>query len=96
MNTKNSKTNEAHRFELHLVDKNDLKNPNKRKFLINLSKYYSQKNIKSVYNDSKFKISAPAWKDEFELSDGLYSVADIQDYFDYITKDMKLWLLILL
>ena len=41
MNTKNSKTNEAHRFELHLADKNDLKNPNKRKFLINLSKYYS-------------------------------------------------------
>ena len=28
------------------------------------------------------KISAPTWKDKFELPDGSYSASDIQDYFD--------------
>ena len=32
------------------------------------------------------KISAPIWNDKFELPDGLYSVSNIQDYFDYILK----------
>ena len=27
---------------------------------------------------------ATTWKDEFELSDGSYSIPDIQDYFEYI------------
>ena len=44
------------------------------------------KNIKSSYNNNKFKISAPTWNDEFELPDGSYSVSDIQDYFKYILK----------
>ena len=43
-------------------------------------------NIKSSYNNNKFKISAPTWNDEFELPDGSYSVSDIQDYFEYILK----------
>ena len=43
-------------------------------------------NIKSSYNNNKFKISAPTWKDKFELPDGSYSVSDIQDYFEYILK----------
>ena len=29
-------------------------------------------NIKSAYNNSKFKISAPTWNDEFGLPDGSY------------------------
>ena len=52
----------------------------------NLSVYYSCKNIKSSYNNNKFKISAPTWNDEFELPDGSYSVSDIQGYFEYILK----------
>ena len=44
------------------------------------------KNIKSSYNNNKFKISAPTWSEEFELPDGSYSVSDIQDYFEYILK----------
>ena len=52
----------------------------------NLSIYYTWKNIKSSYNNNKFKISAPTWNDEFELPDGSYSVSDIQDYFEYILK----------
>ena len=43
-------------------------------------------NIKSSYNNSKFKISAPTWNDKFELPDGSYSISDIQDYFEYILK----------
>ena len=41
---------------------------------------------KSSYHNNKFKISAPTWRDEFELPDGLYSISDIQDYFEYILK----------
>ena len=42
--------------------------------------------MESSYNNNKFKISAPTWNDEFELPDGLYSVSDIQDYFEYILE----------
>ena len=44
------------------------------------------KNIKSSYNNNKFKISSPTWSEEFELPDGSYSISDIQDYFQYILK----------
>ena len=56
------------------------------RLLSNLSIYYTWKNIKSSYNNNKFKISVPTWKDEFELLDGSYSVSIIQDYFEYILK----------
>ena len=54
--------------------------------LANLSIYYTWKNIKSAYNNNKFKMSAPAWNDEFDLPDGSYSISDIQDYFEFIIK----------
>ena len=54
--------------------------------MVNLSIYYKWKNIKSSYNNNKFKISAPTWNDKFDLPDGSYSVSDIQDYFEYIIK----------
>ena len=50
--------------------------------LVYLSIYYTWKNIKSAYKNNKFTISAPTWNDECDLSDGLYSVSDIQDYFE--------------
>ena len=86
MNTKNSKTNEPHRFRLSLADKLNLKNPNKNIALGNLSIYYTWKNIKSAYNNNKFKISAPTWNDTFDLPDGSYSIIDIQDCFEFIIK----------
>ena len=86
MNTENSKTNEPHRFRLSLADKLNLKNPNKNIALGNLSIYYTWKNIKSAYNNNKFKISAPTWNDTFDLPDGSYSISDIQDYFEFIIK----------
>ena len=88
--TENSKINEPHRFELDLADKRNLKNPNKNMALSNLSIYYTWKNIKSKDNNNKFKISAPTWDDTFDLPGGSYSVADIQDYFEFIIKKMKL------
>ena len=54
--------------------------------LANLSIYYTWKNIKSEYNNNKFKISAPTWNDTFDLPDGSCSVTDIQDYFEFIIK----------
>ena len=86
MNTENSKTNEPHRFRLDLTHKFNIKNPNKKKALGNLSIYYTWKNIKSTCNNNKFKISAPTWNDTFHLPDGSYSISDIQDYFEFIIK----------
>ena len=63
MNTKNSKTSKPHRFKYDLIDKLDLKNPNKNMALANLSIYYTWKNVKSIYNNNKFKISALTWND---------------------------------
>ena len=59
MNSKNSKTSEPHRLKCNLIDKLDLKNPNKNMALASLSIYYTWKNVKSIYNNNKFKISAP-------------------------------------
>ena len=86
MNTLNSRTNKSNRFVYQFTDKLSLKNPNKNIALANLSIYYTWKNIKSEYNNNKFKASAPTWNDEFNLPDGSYSVSDIQDYFEYISK----------
>ena len=87
MNTENSKTSEAHRFKLDLTDKRNLKNPNKNMALANLSIYYTWKNIKSEYNNNKFKISAPTWNETFDLPDDSYSTDYIQDYFEFIIKN---------
>ena len=54
--------------------------------LANLSVFYTWKNIKSEYNNKKFKISAPTWNDTFHLPGGSYSIANIQDYFEFIIK----------
>ena len=86
MNTENSKTSEPHRFKLDLTDKLNLKDPKKNMALANLSIYYTWKNIKSEYNNNKFKISAPTWNNTSDLPDSSYSVSDIQDYFEFIIK----------
>ena len=43
-------------------------------------------NIIKQYKNNKRKIIAPTWNDDFELSDGSYSLSDIQDYIEYIIK----------
>ena len=86
MNSENSKTSEYHVLALKLTDKLDLRRGQKTVALSNLSIYYPWKKIKSSYNNNKFKVSAPTWSEEFEISDGSYSVSHIQDYFGYILK----------
>ena len=54
--------------------------------LVNLSIYYTWKNIKSEYNNNKFKISATTWNETFDLRDGSYSIDHIQDYFEFIIE----------
>ena len=86
MNSENSRTPEYHVLVLKLVDKSDLRRGQKNVALSNLSIYYTRKNIKSSFKNNKFKISAPTRSDKFELPDGLYSISDIQDYFEHIFK----------
>ena len=86
MNSENSETSELHVLILQLTYTLDLRRGKKSIALSNLSIYYTQKNIKSSHNNKKFKISALTWNDKFELPDGSYSVADIQNYFEYILK----------
>ena len=86
MNTANSKTKHSNKFVYNFTDKLNLKNPNKNFALANLSIYYTWKNVKSDYNNNKFKISAPTWNDTFDVPDGSYSIAALQNYFEYIIK----------
>ena len=80
MNSDNSK------LKLKLTSKLDLRIGEKVIALSNLNIFYTWKNIKSSYDNNKFKISASTWSEEFKLPDGSYSVSDIQDYFEYILK----------
>ena len=86
MNSENSKSSKKHVLKFKLTSKLDLRLGEKVIALSNLSIYYTWKNIKSSYNNNKFKISASTWNEEFTLPDGSYSVSDIQDYFEYIMK----------
>ena len=90
INSANSEISEPHRFKFDLTDKINLKDLKKNMALVNLSIYYTWKNIKSEYNNIKFKVSAPTWSDTFDLSDDSYSISDIQDYFEFIIKNTKL------
>ena len=51
--------------------------------------------MKKSYKYNKFKISAPTWNEEFKLPDRSYSISDIQEYFEYILKNIKQLLIIL-
>ena len=86
MDSEKSRTSKYHVLVLKVTNKLDLRRSKKTVALSNLSIYYTWKNIKSSYNNNKFKISAPTWNEEFELPDGPYSISDIQDYFEYILK----------
>ena len=84
MNSENIKLSKLHVLVWKLSNKLDLRIGEKIIASSNLSIYYTWKNIKTSYNNNKFKISAPTWNDKFELPDRSYSVSDIQDYFEYI------------
>ena len=87
MKSENSKTSEPHVLIFKLTDKLDWRRGEKIIALLNLSIYYTWRNIKSSYNNNTFKTLATTWSDKFELPDGSYSVSNIQDYFEYILKN---------
>ena len=66
----------------------------KKALLYQILVYITHGKTKKSYNSNKFKISAPTWNVEFELPDGSYSISDIQDYFEYILKNMEKRLII--
>ena len=77
VNSENSKTSKLHVLVLKITDNIHLRRGE-------ISIYYTWKNIKSSYNNNKFKVSAPTWNDKFELTDRSYSLSDIRDCFEYI------------
>ena len=77
----------SNEFVYNFIDKLNLKNPNKNIALVNLSIYYTWKNVKSDYNNNKFKISALTWNDMFDVPDSSYSTAALQNCFEYIIKN---------
>ena len=60
MNSENSKNSKPHVLKLKFTNKLDLRSGEKVIALSNLSIYYTWRNIKSLYNNNKFKISAPS------------------------------------
>ena len=63
MNSENSKISKPQVLILNLTYKIDLRRGGKIVALSNLSIYYTEKNIKTSYNNNKFEISAPTWND---------------------------------
>ena len=57
--------------------------------LANVSIYYTWKNVKSTYNNNKFKISAPIWNETFDLPDRSYNISEIQDHTECIIKKQE-------
>ena len=55
-NTESSMTNESNIFFCKFNDNVNLENPKKNIRLANLGIYYTQKNMKFVYNNNDFKI----------------------------------------
>ena len=45
--------------------------------------------MKKQCKNNKLKMIAPTWNDDFKFPDCFYSVSDIQDYIEFIIKNMK-------
>ena len=86
MNAENSKTSKPHKFVPNLLQGLDLRSLKKHVALQHLPIYYTLENIKKLFENNKLKIITAIRNDEFELLEGSYSVSDIQDYIEYITK----------
>ena len=88
MNSKINKTSETHRLLLNLADKIDLKRSDKYVALSNLSVYYTWKNVKKSYKNSKFKLQVQRGMNNLN-----YSMDCILYQIFYII--LKKWLIIL-
>ena len=90
MNTLNSRTNRSNIHVYQFTDKLNLKNSDENNALANLSIYYTWKNIKSEYNNDKFKIHAPTSNDEFNLPMDLIMFLIFKIILNTSLKNMKL------
>ena len=54
--------------------------------LSNISIHNTWKNIKKLYKNNKFKLSAPTWNEKLELLDGSFSISEIQEFFEHLYK----------
>ena len=77
----------------HTIFLTSRKDQTKHVALQTLPIYYTWKNIRQQCKNNKQAIHVD---DEFQLPDGSYSVCDIQDYIEYIIKNIKHYTLILL
>ena len=78
-----------HVLILKLTNKLDLRIAKKIIELSNLSIYYTWKNIKSSYNNNKFKVSTPTWNDKFELPDDCILYQTFKIIFSIFKKNME-------
>ena len=85
VNSGNNIISDLYRLLFKFLDKTNLRRSDK---YVDLYIYYTWKNVKKSYKNNEFKISAPTWNKEFELTHESYSVSDIQDYFEYIIKNI--------
>ena len=72
---------------LNLTNELDLRKSDEYISLSYLSVFNTCKNIKCSSKNNKYKISVPTWNDKLESLNVLYSVSNIQDYFEYIIKN---------
>ena len=75
-------------METIFVNTKNSKTNKPQKFVLNLF-LNTWKNIRKKFKNNKLKIIAPTWNDKFELLNGSYSVSNVQDYIEYIIKNMK-------
>ena len=76
----NHNPHEPHRFRVTLATKINVEDPNKSMALANVSVITHRKTLRLHIAT----IFTPPWNNEFDLSNGSYSVLHIQDYFEYI------------
>ena len=83
LKTENNKTNESQKFVLSLPQKLDLRSSVKNVALQNLSIYYTWKNIRQLYENSKLKIIAPSWnkRNGKRFNNHVYSLFFIMSIF---------------
>ena len=74
MNLENSRTPKYHVLGLKLTDKLELRRSERSVTLSNLSIYYTWKNIKSLYNNNKFK---------YLLQHGVMNLSYLMDHIEY-------------
>ena len=82
----NSKTNEPHRFNLHLVDIIDLKKSDKNIALVNLSINYKWKTSKMFKTTTKLKCLFLHGMMSLNYLMDHFFLADIYDYLEYLIK----------